>query len=83
MNRKADSTNMNNSTHVGINRQMMGWKNEKQDEIQMYAQPVDNPSQQMEPSLACYEFPFDWQTFPPPGKAAVPASCPGSCRTER
>lgn len=46
---------------------MMGWKNARRDEIQMYAQPIDKPSQQMEPSLARYEFPFSWQTFLSPG----------------
>lgn len=49
---------------------MIGWKNEKQDEIQMYAQPIDEPTEQMEPSLACYELLLDWQTFLPSGKGA-------------
>lgn len=33
---------------------MIGWKDENRDVIQ-YAQPINEPTQQMEPSLACYE----------------------------
>lgn len=63
--------------HAGINRQMIGWKDEKRDEIQMYAGPINEPTQQMEPYLACYELLLNWQTFLSPGKALVPTSCPG------
>lgn len=34
---------------------MIGWKDEKQDEIQIYAQPINAPSRQMEPTSACCE----------------------------
>lgn len=42
----------------------------------MYAQPIDEPTQQMEPSLACYELLLNWQTFLPSGKGARKSSGP-------
>lgn len=39
---------------------MIGWKDEKRDEIQMYVQPINELTQQIEPSLACYELLLYW-----------------------
>lgn len=61
---------------------MIGWKDEKADEIQMYAQPINEPTQQMEPSLVCYELPLNWQTFLSPGKSSCP-NFPAQVRAEQ